>query len=586
MNTTSNELDRILKSENITTVFQPIVSLTTGNIIGYEALSRGPEDSFLYNPEELFSAAEKYNRLWDLECLCRKKAIEHAQSIDKNKYLFINVDPFIFKDEKYKKGFTKEFLAKYNMSPKTIIFEITEKTCVKDYKSFKAALENYVEEGYKIAIDDAGSGYSGLKMLSHTKPHYIKVDMELIRDIHNNSFNQNLISFIVNLANSENMQLIAEGIESKEELLKLIELGVHAGQGYFLQRPASSLVDINENIRYIINSTYKKYSNGFSAYSKNCIGEIARKDRTFNVGVHSKKVKEYFENSLKSGACIVDNDIPVGLIMKHSLNSVLATQYGQAVFLKRPISLIMDTIPLIVDYNTPVSDVSNAAMNRKDEKLYDYIIVTKNSKYYGMVTIKSLLQYTTMLERNYAKELNPLTGLPGNAIIESKLENMLLYENNSCILYFDLDNFKVYNDTYGFENGDKIIKFTAELIISNVKATMPYNNFVGHIGGDDFIVITEGHYSKCQYLCENIVNKFDKEILKFFNEREIKNNYIEAVDRKGNKDTFDLTSISIAGIYGKMSSFHKGDHIAQYMASVKKEVKELRHSNYKIKVLE
>ena len=161
-----NELDRIIKHESITTVFQPIVSLEDGNIIGYEALSRGPENSplqnpeklfsaaheynrlwdleclcyrniILYkvlykgpensplqNPEKLFSAAHEYNRLWDLECLCRSKAIKRAQYIDKNKHLFINVDPFVFKDEKYKKGFTKEFLAKHNMSPETIIFDI------------------------------------------------------------------------------------------------------------------------------------------------------------------------------------------------------------------------------------------------------------------------------------------------------------------------------------------------------------------------------------------------------------------------------------------------------------------------------
>ncbi|WP_279230671.1 EAL domain-containing protein [Clostridium autoethanogenum] len=104
-----NELEKILAEKSINTVFQPIVSLKNGFVIGYEALSRGPEGSPLYFPDKLFSTTEKYNKTWELEFLCRVKAIEKANSIDKNKLLFINVDPKIFRDERFKSGFTKDF---------------------------------------------------------------------------------------------------------------------------------------------------------------------------------------------------------------------------------------------------------------------------------------------------------------------------------------------------------------------------------------------------------------------------------------------------------------------------------------------
>ncbi|MFL0168614.1 EAL domain-containing protein [Candidatus Clostridium helianthi] len=224
----AEELENILNSKNITTVYQPIVSLLDGEIIGYEALSRGPIDSPLQNPDKLFNAAQVYNKTWELEQLCRVKAIKRATNIEKNKYLFINVDPHIFKDEKFKKGFTKEFLAEHNMSPDCIIFEITEKTCIEDYKGFKQALSNYVDQGYKIAIDDTGSGYSGLKMLNETKPHYVKIDMDLIRDINEDSFKQSLVECFVKLSEATNMKLIAEGIETEEELRTLVNLGVYA----------------------------------------------------------------------------------------------------------------------------------------------------------------------------------------------------------------------------------------------------------------------------------------------------------------------------------------------------------------------
>ncbi|AWI07254.1 GGDEF domain-containing protein [Clostridium drakei] len=579
----SQELKKILDNKDITIVFQPIVSLKDGTIVGYEALTRGPKDSPLSNPEKLFTAAEALNKLWDLECLCRSKAIEKACNIDTNKLLFLNVDPLILKDEKFRKGFTKKFLHKYNMCPESIIFELTERTCIKDYKSFRAALDNYVEEGYKIAIDDAGAGYSGLKMISETKPHYIKIDIYLIRDIHKDSFKQHLIKMLVELADNTNIKLIAEGIEIEEELAKLIELGVNIGQGYFIQRPSDLLIDIKEGVKNTILKYHKQYKNNL--HFNNFIGQIVRKDAAFNMNTPCFKLKELFDTTSITGVCIVDNYIPVGLIMKHSLDSMLATQYGLSIFLKRSVTLVMDQNPLIVDYNTPVSDVSNAAMERQDKNLYDYIIVTKDSKYFGIVTVKKLLQFTTTLERNYAKELNPLTGLPGNILIENRLKDILSCKGNFCVLYFDLDNFKVYNDNYGFENGDKIIKFTANLIQKYVNYSSNYNNFVGHIGGDDFIAIIDEAYDDCKNLCESIIEEFDKKILDFFNDKDKENSYIIATDRKGQKDIFDITSISIAGIYGDFYSFANSNDIAKNTSSIKKIVKGLRHSNYRINML-
>jgi len=287
------ELRNIIKNKNISTVYQPIVSLSDGKIIGYEALSRGPVDSPLQNPDSLFKAAQIHNKTWELEQLCRTKAIEKAANIEKNKYLFINVDPYIFKDEKFKKGFTKEFLAQHNMSPDCIIFEITEKTSIEDYRSFKQALNNYVDQGYKIAIDDTGSGYSGLKMLNETKPHFIKIDMDLIRNINEDSFKQSLIECFVKLSEATNMRLIAEGIETEEELKTLINLGVYAGQGFFLGRPAETFLDIPNPVKDLIIRFNRLKTNISYNYQYNSIGEIVRQDKTFSPTTHCNEINIY-----------------------------------------------------------------------------------------------------------------------------------------------------------------------------------------------------------------------------------------------------------------------------------------------------
>lgn len=579
----STELLQILDTGNITTVFQPIISLKDGHIIGYEALSRGPLDSQLHNPGLLFEAARIQNKTFQLELLCNIKALEKATDLLGDKLLFLNVDPLIFKSEPYKNKITKEVLQNRKLTPHSIIFELTEKSAIQDYENFKITTDNYLEKGYKVAIDDVGSGFSGLKMISETKPNYIKIDMSLIRNINEDSFKQSMLESFVKLADNTNMRIIAEGIETEDELTTLISLGVHACQGFFISKPSVTFVDTPNHIKDIIIAHNKFFNDNCHSYISNYIGEIIRCDKSFDVSTSCSKVKEYFNASETTGACIVNNEYPVGLVMKHSLDSSLATQYGLAVFPKRPISLVMDTDALIVDYYTPVREVSMMAMSRASSKIYDYIIVTKNNKYIGIVTVQSLLNFTTKLEYNYARHLNPLTELPGNSIIENNLLEFINFNKKCCVLYFDLDNFKVYNDTYGFENGDKILKFTSQLIQFETKAMFPAKSFVGHIGGDDFVCIIEDSKKSCTKLCEKIISKFDKYVINFYNEKDRTAGYIEAADRKGNKDFFPLTSVSIAGLVGSLGNFSTPEEVGLYVATLKKESKKIKGSCYLIR---
>ena len=575
------ELNKILDAKDITTVFQPIVSLRDASIVGYEELSRGPEDSPLHLPVKLFHAAEIFGKTWELELLCRKKAIEKANKIDKNKLLFINVDPKIFKNENFKSGFTKDFLERNNISPDTIIFEITEKTAIEDYEDFRKALDNYVNQGYKIAIDDMGTGYSGLKTIMETRPHYIKIDISFIKDIDKDSFKQKLVKTFVMLGKSTNMNIIAEGIETENELAKLIELGVCSGQGYFLQRPSGTFLDISENVRATIIKYNKMKTNRFQ-FEKNCIGDIAKQNPDFPSVTSAKDVKRFFDTYNITGVCITNGGYPLGLMMQHNLDYVLATQYGISVFLKRPVSLVMDANPTIVDYNTSISEVSKIAMARDYKKIYDYVIVTKNNKYYGIVTIKDLLEYTLEFEKKHARNLNPLTGLPGNEIINKVLDNVIHSHNDFFVIYADLNNFKIYNDTYGFENGDKVLKLTAEIIEEQVSRCSMYNGFVGHIGGDDFVCVLENDIDKGRGLCKKIISKFNRKVLDFFNEKDKTNGYIESFDRKGNKDIFPLTSIALGCMYGNFSKFERVDDIGVCMSKIKKKAKKNRGSSYVI----
>jgi diguanylate cyclase (GGDEF)-like protein len=577
-----NKLQQIINNKNIRTLFQPIVSLVDGSILGYEALSRGPVGSEFERPDILFKAAEEYGLVWELEYLCRIKALENASKQKISKMLFLNVDPKVIYDEKFKSGFTRDFIKEYNLNPQNIIFEITEKSCIEDYKIFKQIIDNYINQGYKIALDDTGAGYSGLRMIAETSPQCIKIDMELIRDIDKKPINQALVKALKEFAYAMNMDIIAEGIETVNELKTIINLGIKYGQGYLLQKPMESLEEIKPEVKEMI-AKYREIENILSYYSANNvpIGDLARVEKSINIESHGKIVHNIFSNNPHiQGIPVTDSEGNVaGLVMRSSFYTKLATQYGNAVFMNRPIRLVMNNSPLVVDYNTPLSQVSNIAMNRKDENLYDYIIITsKDKNYYGVITVKEILDCITKLELDNAKHSNPLTGLPGNVIIEYKLNKIIQERQNCYVMYYDLDNFKAYNDVYGFENGDKILKLQANIIQKCIIEAKSEYNFVGHIGGDDFISIVT--CEDIQRLLEKIIRKFDTKIRGFYNREDLLSGYIECNNRKGKREKFPIISMSIAVTNIMKNNFNSCDDLGEYLSEIKKQCKKIIGSCY------
>ena len=567
------ELKNILAKREIRIVFQPIVSLADAEILGYEALSRGPKGSFLELPDALFSTAAKFDLVWELEYLCRGAALEKAKELITSKMIFLNVDPSIINDPRFQKGQTQDLLHQFRANAGNVIIEITEKTAIHDYRSFRRILDNYTSQGYKIAIDDTGSGYSGLRTLAATRPNFIKVDMELVRDIDKDTLKQSMMKALYDFSVSTNSKIIAEGIETQEELAALITIGIPYGQGFFLQKPQAEFLDILPQTKQtIIEFNNRKQREIYHTPVTMPVGEIVQLEPSYPSSLLGAAAVDWFSKSYScQGFAVVDNHRPVGLLMKGKFLASLATQYGIAVYMKRPIRFLMDKNPLIVEYNTPLEVVSKSALSRKDDDIYDYIIVTKDDKYFGIVTVKRLLEKTTQLELNRAKHANPLTGLPGNVMIEGAL-NKILYENQDfAVLYFDLDNFKSYNDVYGFECGDKVLCFTASVIQKELKNCQDKNNFLGHIGGDDFIAITS--YNDVTDLCDRIIEDFNRRIVDYYNAEDRAREYIVAKNRHGLSEEFPIISLSIAVVTNKSRQYQNVFELSEAASQLKKKCK-------------
>jgi len=388
-----NEFMSIINTKNISTMFQPIISLKNGEVLGYEALSRGPENSLLYNPNLLFQRAKECDLLWDLELLCRQKAFERSWNKLNDKKLFINIDPNIIQDKKFKQGFTRELLSKYNLDCSHIVFEVTENTAIKDLKQLRKILDNYSEQGYNIALDDLGAGYSGLLLLAETHPHYIKIDMELIRDIDKHKFKQDLIRTLYEFCQNTRVDIIAEGIETKDELQTLINIGIQYGQGYFIQKPNKEILEIDTEVISTIKSLNCRNellkTAEFDVFN---IGYLARADKAIELGTSVKDVNEIFSDHYTlQGIPVVKEGKPVGLVMRNKFYYQLSRKKNEDIDFK-PIETIMTKLPLMIDFNTPLKKTASLVTSRREECIYDYIIVTKNHEYYGVVPVVSLLE--------------------------------------------------------------------------------------------------------------------------------------------------------------------------------------------------
>lgn len=228
---------------------------------------------------------------------------------------------------------------------------------------------------------------------------------------------------------------------------------------------------------------------------------------------------------------------------------------------------------------TPVIVVSS-----KDQKEHRVKILQESVEYYIKKPVDEQYLYYTVKNLNRLlssnRRVSPLTGLPGNVQIHAELKKRILKQEPFSVLYVDLDNFKAYNDVYGFLKGDEIIEFTAETILKLVNSDELENTFVGHIGGDDFVAIVPG--INCEKLCQNIIAHFDANVKKFFTERDLEKGYIEVANRRGIIEQFPLTSVSIGVVTADTGRFHNILEIGEIGAQVKHAAKSVMGSSYAV----
>jgi EAL domain-containing protein (putative c-di-GMP-specific phosphodiesterase class I)/CBS domain-containing protein len=381
-------LQEIITTEQLTSLFQPIYATNSSEVYGYEALIRGPSDSPLYNPEALFDAAIEYGLLSELELVCRAISIARFVELELKGLLFINVNPMVFLQSDHPQGKTLSYLKEHNLKPDQVVIELSEKYPIDDPEILQKALIHYRDLGFKIAVDDLGAGYAGLKLWSEVKPDYVKIDRYFIDQCDKDPIKREFIKSILNLGQSINAKVIAEGIETEEEFCQLEELGISIYQGFLFARPmlfpSATVSVVIQNRARLVNVPVNVES---------VAGALLQIITPINFNQTTQTVLDYFYKHPDLYAIpVVKEGMPVGMILREHILALFSTPHGQALHENQPIYESMIDSPVIVEAKTRLDDVVQLLTGGDDEKLSWHFIIADKGHYVGIGSVRDLLR--------------------------------------------------------------------------------------------------------------------------------------------------------------------------------------------------
>jgi EAL domain-containing protein (putative c-di-GMP-specific phosphodiesterase class I) len=234
-------LVEMLAEQRITTHYQPIVDVKdTQRVVAYEALLRGKErDGTLVSPGRMLGLAREADLLFQLDLAARLSAVREAARLGLRTSLFINFSPAAIYDPVYCLRSTVAAISELGLASKDVVFEIIESDHTPDASHLKSLIAYYRQAGFRVALDDLGAGYSSLNLIHQLRPDIMKLDMELIRGIHEDAYKANITQKLLELAQKLGILTVAEGIETVEELRWVRAHGVDYVQGYLIAKPQS-----------------------------------------------------------------------------------------------------------------------------------------------------------------------------------------------------------------------------------------------------------------------------------------------------------------------------------------------------------
>lgn len=530
----SSDVRALIEREQIHSLFQPILDGSTGEPIGFEALSRGPADSPLHAPDALFAAALQAGCLQDLERACTRAAIRSFAELDIQGRLFLNMLPETLLGWSQFPDWLAERLGMAGIDAHNVVLELTEHGSVQHESELAAAIRPLRRMGCDIAIDDLGAGSSGLKTWSALRPEFVKVDRYFVAGIEEDPVRGEILRSVVEMARATGSQVVAEGVELPQQLHLVLELGVDYVQGFLFGKPQST--PRTSGCAFPQQRTLPGLSADCAEHLALSIPPVPSTELV------SAAVEIFRRNRTWRALAVVDGSRPIGLVRRDELLVLISRPLHPEIYNRKPVTAVMDATAVQIDARARLDQVSRLVTGQPARQQEDFII-TRAGEYLGLGRSIDLLRQITAQQIQMAKQANPLTGLPGNREIQAHLSQLLNRRRTFIACHLDLDNFKPFNDTCGYQQGDQVLLHVATAIQRNIRPRM---DFVGHIGGDDYVLLLRSRDWSIRLL--SILEDLAVTLVNFHPAEHRQAGHMLAHGRDGALARFPLLSVSIAAV--------------------------------------
>jgi EAL domain-containing protein (putative c-di-GMP-specific phosphodiesterase class I)/GGDEF domain-containing protein len=574
-------IEELIARRDLSAVFQPIIDFDGGAILGYEGLIRGPSGTSLEAPFALFSQALAEGCTLELEQAAARTCIDAFARLDFDGKLFLNFSAGAIRRLAEARDDTLALLRHRGVDPQRIVIELTEQSTILDVASFVPVISALRTEGAQFALDDYGTANASMNLWVRLQPDVVKIDRFFIHGISSDSLKFEAVRAMQHFANASGARLVAEGIEDEADLIVVRDMGIGCGQGYFFGRPhaqpSRSVTDdardalLSGHIAVFPETTRTVSSaspSGGMASAKMMVHAPALPRHATN-----NDVLELF-NRLPDlhAVAVVENDEPVALINRRSFMDRYALPYHRELFGKRPCLQFANASPVIIEQSMTVEQMAKLLASDDQRYLADgFVITDKHGKYAGLGTGENLVRAVTEVRIEAARYANPLTFLPGNIPISSHIARLLGNDAGFYACYVDLNHFKPFNDQYGYWQGDEVLKFAAAVLAD---VCDPTRDFLGHVGGDDFLILFQSEDWKDRVL--RAIHLFNEGAQRFYAPADRLVGGIHGEDRRGNPTFFGFVTMAIGCVRVESDggpSFYSSEEIASVAALAKRRAK-------------
>lgn len=567
-------LRSLLDGDTLAMHLQPIVELSDGTVHAHEALVRPPVDCPWRNPDELFAAARACGMTSELEIACLRLALRSWSRIGAPGRLFVNLSASALVTVIARRDLETlvAAMAAARMRPEAVVVELTEHEHVRDHDAVQAAVERLRRHRIGIALDDFGDGRSSLRLWSQLKPEYVKIDKYFSHQVHATPDRIQTLRALTQISATMGSTLVAEGIESADDLLVVRDLGIRLGQGWLIGRPrpqpfeapmAEALAAIRSKVVAVFPERRRTPQQRASA--RTLLTEVP----PISPECTNAELFEHFQrDDALSAVAVVEEGRPVGLIGRQRFVDRYARPYFRELYGRRPCLLFANLAPHLVDVHAGIEELSAVLTSEDQRYLAEGVIVVEGGRYRGLASGEALVRSVTESRIEAARHANPLTLLPGNIPLTQHIERLVASGREFVACYGDLNHFKPFNDLYGYWRGDEMILRAAQALAEQAD---PRRDFVGHVGGDDFVVLFQS--DDWEQRCLVAIERFNAGAVELYDDAARSAGGVQAEDRHGVPRFHPLTTLSIGAVPVGCGTTHRPEDIASAAARAKREAK-------------